>query len=60
MRALPHNALRCPDDKTTLLWESFAGMRVYQEIAGRKVYNARCPTCNHSFSQTRRFKGSQK
>lgn len=59
MIPLPWNAYRCPKDKTVLRWESYAGMRVYQEVRGRKVYNARCPECNATYSQARKIKETQ-
>jgi len=43
---------RTPEDrrrKVRLHFEVFGTMLVYRGVEGRKVYNARCPSCHHHF-----------
>ena len=32
-----------------LHWEQLAGMRLFREVDGRKMYRARCPKCLRSY-----------
>lgn len=35
----------CPKCKAPFEWECIQGIRVWREIAGYKITNARCPKC---------------
>ena len=41
----------CPawDCDADLHWHNIAGMRIYVELRGRELYEARCPECNRDY-----------
>jgi hypothetical protein len=44
---------RTPADrrkKVRLYFENLCGIRLYRGVEGRKVYEAWCPSCKHTFS----------
>lgn len=36
---------RTPCCRARWLWEVLAGMRIFRDVDGRKVYQARCESC---------------
>jgi len=39
----------CPDCGTKLHWEHIQYIRVYRVVDGRKIYKAKCPSCDRYF-----------
>ena len=42
---------RTPCCKQLYHYETLAGMRLFREVRGRKIYKAKCPLCQRRFER---------